>query len=62
MRDAQHLGAAGAASSVATRPRLRHALLAAGVMGVALFYGDSVITPAISVPSAVEGLQVAAPT
>jgi KUP system potassium uptake protein len=51
-----------AASSVATRPRLRRALLAAGVMGAALFYGDSVITPAISVLSAVEGLQVAAPT
>jgi KUP system potassium uptake protein len=51
-----------AASSVASRPRLRRALLAAGVMGAALFYGDSVITPAISVLSAVEGLQVAAPT
>jgi K+ transporter len=30
-------------------------------MGAALFYGDSVITPAISVLSAVEGLEVAAP-
>ncbi|GAB3625609.1 potassium transporter Kup [Pandoraea terrae] len=50
-----------AASSVATRPRLRHALLAAGVMGAALFYGDGVITPAISVLSAVEGLEVATP-
>ncbi|RDK02854.1 potassium transporter Kup [Paraburkholderia lacunae] len=50
-----------AASSVATRPRLRHTLLGVGIMGAALFYGDSVITPAISVLSAVEGLEVAAP-
>ncbi|WP_206952067.1 potassium transporter Kup [Trinickia acidisoli] len=50
-----------AASSVATRPRLRRTLLIAGVMGAALFFGDSVITPAISVLSAVEGLEVAAP-
>ena len=32
-----------------------------GVLGAALFYGDSVITPAISVLSAVEGLEVSAP-
>ncbi|ACC73832.1 potassium transporter Kup [Paraburkholderia phymatum] len=50
-----------AASSVADRPRLRHALLIVGVMGASLFYGDSIITPAISVLSAVEGLEVAAP-
>jgi KUP system potassium uptake protein len=50
-----------AASSVASRPRLRHTLLAVGVMGAALFYGDGVITPAISVLSAVEGLEVATP-
>ena len=37
------------------------ALVALGVFGAALFYGDSVITPAISVLSAVEGLNVAAP-
>jgi KUP system potassium uptake protein len=36
-------------------------LLVIGIVGVALFYGDSVITPAISVLSAVEGLKVAAP-
>ena len=36
-------------------------LVALGVFGAALFYGDSVITPAISVLSAVEGLKVAAP-
>ena len=32
-----------------------------GLLGAALFYGDSIITPAISVLSAVEGLQVVAP-
>ena len=32
-----------------------------GVVGAALFYGDSLITPAISVLSAVEGIEVAAP-
>lgn len=32
-----------------------------GMVGIALFYGDSVITPAISVLSAVEGLEVALP-
>jgi KUP system potassium uptake protein len=34
-------------------------ILAAGLVGAALFYGDGVITPAISVLSAVEGLNVA---
>ena len=33
-----------------------------GLFGAALFYGDGVITPAISVLSAVEGLEVATPT
>ncbi|MGK2954063.1 MAG: potassium transporter Kup [Solirubrobacterales bacterium] len=37
------------------------ALIAAGLFGVALFYGDGMITPAISVMSAVEGVEVAAP-
>jgi len=36
-------------------------VMALGVLGAALFYGDSVITPAISVLSAVEGLEVSAP-
>ena len=35
--------------------------MAAGLIGAALFYGDGVITPAISVLSAVEGLKVATP-
>jgi KUP system potassium uptake protein len=49
------------ASSVASRPQLRHILLGIGILGAALFYGDGVITPAISVLSAVEGLEVATP-
>ena len=47
-----------ATASVGDRPRLRNALLAIGVFGAALFYGDAVLTPAISVLSAVEGLEV----
>ena len=50
-----------AAAAVKDRPRLRHALLLLGVFGATLFYGDSVITPAISVLGAMEGLQVIAP-
>ena len=41
--------------------RRRAVLLALGLFGAALFYGDGVITPAISVLSAVEGLEVATP-
>ena len=36
-------------------------LVSLGIFGAALFYGDGMITPAISVLSAVEGLEVAAP-
>jgi KUP system potassium uptake protein len=43
------------------RPRVKAALIVAGLFGVALFYGDGMITPAISVLSAVEGIEVAAP-
>ena len=50
-----------ASSAVAGKPRLRRALFVAGVFGAALFYGDGVITPAISVLSAVEGLEIATP-
>ena len=50
-----------ASSSVATRPRLRNFLFVIGAVGAALFFGDGVITPAISVLSAVEGLEVATP-
>lgn len=47
-----------AASAVGERTRLRAVLLATGVFGAALFYGDAVLTPAISVLSAVEGLEI----
>ncbi|HYD29449.1 MAG TPA: KUP/HAK/KT family potassium transporter, partial [Azospirillaceae bacterium] len=44
-----------------TSPRKLTLLLALGIFGAALFYGDGMITPAISVLSAVEGLEVASP-
>jgi KUP system potassium uptake protein len=47
--------------AVKRHPRLRWVLMSLGLFGAALFYGDGVITPAISVLSAVEGLKVAAP-
>ena len=50
-----------ATHAVADRPRLRDALLMVGLFGTAVFYGDGVISPAISVLSAGVGLQVAAP-
>lgn len=40
------------------RPGYRPVLLALGIFGACLFYGDSVITPAISVLSALEGISV----
>ena len=51
-----------AAKAAGKTPHSRTVLLLLGVFGAALFYGDSVITPAISVLSAVEGLEVIAPT
>jgi len=47
-----------ASESIRGRPRWSAPLLAIGVFGAALFYGDAVLTPAISVLSAVEGLEV----
>ncbi len=41
--------------------RTRRFLTVAGLLGAALFYGDAIITPAISVLSAVEGLEVTTP-
>jgi len=49
-----------AASSPSNR-RWRWLLVMLGLFGAALLYGDGMITPAISVLSAVEGLEVAAP-
>ncbi|TDO15081.1 KUP system potassium uptake protein [Mycobacterium sp. BK086] len=42
-------------------PEVISALSALGILGAALFFGDSMITPAISVLSAVEGLKVVDP-
>ena len=50
-----------ASQAVKHRPVLRRRLLLLGIFGTAIFFGDGVITPAISVLSAVEGLEVAAP-
>jgi KUP system potassium uptake protein len=50
-----------AANAGGSSARRKLVLLLIGVFGAALFYGDSVITPAISVLSAVEGLEVATP-
>jgi KUP system potassium uptake protein len=51
-----------AVEAVGAKAGKRLVLLLLGVFGAALFYGDSVITPAISVLSAVEGLEVVTPT
>jgi KUP system potassium uptake protein len=50
-----------AAQATRGQPRLRHALLLLGVAGATLFYGDSIITPAISVLGAMEGMEVLTP-
>lgn len=50
-----------ASQSVKDKPELRRVLLTVGIFGTCLFYGDGVITPAISVLSAVEGLEVISP-
>jgi len=50
-----------ASQAVADKPRLRSVLLVVGIFGTSLFYGDGVITPAVSVLSAVEGLEVISP-
>ena len=47
-----------ASQAVLDKPRLRKVLLGIGIFGTSLFYGDGVITPAITVLSAVEGLEV----
>jgi KUP system potassium uptake protein len=50
-----------ASQAVKDKPKLRSFLLLVGIFGTCLFYGDGVITPAISVLSAVEGLEVVSP-
>ncbi|WP_283441568.1 potassium transporter Kup [Noviherbaspirillum suwonense] len=50
-----------AMSSVTTGSRWHYPVMLLGMIGAGLFYGDGVITPAISVLSAIEGLEVATP-
>jgi len=47
-----------ASSAIREHPQWRAPLLLVGMFGASLFYGDAVLTPAISVLSAVEGLEV----
>jgi KUP system potassium uptake protein len=62
---ADNNGEGGTLSLMALAQRVlgrgRGYILAGGIIGAAMFYGDSVITPAISVLSAVEGLKLVAP-
>jgi KUP system potassium uptake protein len=51
----------GLAAAAEADERRRRWLVLIGLVGAALFYGDGMITPAISVLSAVEGLEVATP-
>ncbi|MCI3206958.1 MULTISPECIES: potassium transporter Kup [Pandoraea] len=48
--------------SVRSGSRWASVLMMLGMFGACMFYGDAVITPAISVMSAVEGLEIAAPS
>jgi len=50
-----------ATTAVKDKPALRNVLMTVGLFGTAIFYGDGVITPAISVLSAMEGLLVVSP-
>ena len=50
-----------ALSSLPKTSRWQYPLMLIGVFGATLFYGDSIITPAISVLSAIEGIEVATP-
>ncbi|HEX6704339.1 MAG TPA: potassium transporter Kup [Albitalea sp.] len=50
-----------ASQAVKGKPVLRRRLLMVGIFGTAIFFGDGVVTPAISVLGAIEGLEVAAP-
>ena len=50
-----------ARSALTGHARSQRLVVALGMIGVSLFFGDSVITPAVSVLSAIEGLNVATP-
>src|SRR5262245_60046987 len=47
-----------ATKAIKDQPHWRVPLLAIGVFGAALFYGDAVLTPAVTMLSAIEGLEV----
>jgi KUP system potassium uptake protein len=47
-----------ASAAVRTRPQWRLFIVVVGLFGASLFFGEAVLTPAISVVSAVEGLEV----
>jgi KUP system potassium uptake protein len=49
-----------ASSAVRGSPRRHAVIMVLGILGASLFYGDAVLTPAISVLSAVEGLAIGA--
>jgi KUP system potassium uptake protein len=50
-----------ASNALKQRPRLRLVVVLLGLLGAALFLGETVLTPAISVVSAIEGLQIGTP-
>jgi KUP system potassium uptake protein len=50
-----------ATNAVALQPQLRRALMLVGLFGTAIFFGDAVITPAMTVLGAVEGIDVYMP-
>ncbi len=50
-----------ATTAVNHKPRLRRGLMLLGMFGTAIFFGDAVITPALTVLGAVEGIDVYAP-
>ena len=50
-----------ATNAVNDKPALRRVLMLVGLFGTAIFYGDAVITPAMTVLGAVEGIDVYAP-
>ena len=58
---ADNQGEGGVLALMALVPRRTGPLILLGILGAALLYGDGMITPAITVLSAVEGLQVATP-
>jgi KUP system potassium uptake protein len=50
-----------ATNAVNDKPQLRRGLMLVGLFGTAIFFGDAVITPAMTVLGAIEGIEVYAP-